>query len=162
VLYDKGKWAELLNVYNTVIYHAKRPEDVIEAYLTKGYVLDARMGLVDKASQHYQKTLAFDPDQIEALMRLAELAVRKEEWVEAASLADRAMAQEVDDSRRQGCLLALKAVASQAIGDGERAEAAYQEAREVDPALAEALGETGITDFSAVHSVLKTTLQTTR
>ena len=45
-------WRRLLTVYNQIIYHAQTPEEVVYAYLTKGFVLDARLDLADKAAQH--------------------------------------------------------------------------------------------------------------
>ncbi|RME26228.1 MAG: hypothetical protein D6798_07140, partial [Deltaproteobacteria bacterium] len=92
VLFARNDWNNLLNVYNNIIYHAVEPDDVVDAYLTKGYILDAKMNLPDKAAQHYEKSLAFNPAQPVGLLRLAELALRRQDWPEAASLADRGLA----------------------------------------------------------------------
>ncbi|MCP4920656.1 MAG: tetratricopeptide repeat protein, partial [Proteobacteria bacterium] len=153
VLFDRSEWSNLLNVYNNVIFHAKDPSHVIRSYLTKGYVLDAKMGLADKATQHYQKTLAFDPAQDEALLRLAELAVRKEDWAEAASLSDRALALDVSDERKV-MLLLVRAAAKQSVGDGESAAVDFQEA-----SPPEDMGELDLSDVPAIAAALKTKLQ---
>ena len=67
VLFARGEWNNLLNIYNNIIYHAQEPYRVIEAYLAKGFVLDSKMNLPDKAAQHYQKSLDYDPAQPTAL-----------------------------------------------------------------------------------------------
>ena len=83
VYYVEEDWPNLLNTYNSVIRFAHDPRRVIEAYLVKGHVLDAKMGLPDKAEQHYQKakhyqeTLSGEVDRPARLERLAELALLK-------------------------------------------------------------------------------------
>ncbi len=161
VLFDRGEWSNLLNVYNNVIYHAKEPADVITAYLTKGFVLDARMGLADKAAQHFQKTLAFDPGQSEALLRLAELALRKQDAAEAANLAQRAAELELEPSRRARVLLVLAAAAG-AVGDADKADSDLAAAYEADPGLAEAVGQLESSDSAGIAAALKTDLQASR
>lgn len=161
VLYDRSEWSNLLNVYNNVIFHAKEPGDVIRSYLTKGYVLDSKMGMADKAAQHFQKTLAFDPGQDEALMRLAELALRKSDWAEAASLADRAMGLEVGDERR-GRLLLIRAVAQQSVGDAEKAETDFKSALDADEALSAAVGKLKSEDAAELAEALMTLMQAGR
>ena len=161
VLYDRGEWSNLLNVYNNVIFHAKEPGDVIRSYLTKGYVLDAKMGMADKAAQHFQKTLAFDPGQDEALLRLAELALRRQDWADAASLSDRALALDVSPERRARLLL-VRAVAEQSVGDADKAESDFAAAFDADVALGESVGEVVVSDAMGLADAMKTLMQAGR
>ena len=150
------------NVYNNVIYHAKEPEDVIDAYLTKGYVLDAQMQLPDKAAQHFQKTLAFDPGQPEALLRLAELALRKQDWPEGVSLADRAINLDFENPTLRAHLLLVKAVALKGAGDDASAARDFTSATETDVTLLAALAGAGIGQPDKVHEAVKARLQAGR
>ncbi|MCB9759389.1 MAG: tetratricopeptide repeat protein [Alphaproteobacteria bacterium] len=162
VLLSRGEWSNVLNYYNNIIYHAKEPGDVIDAYLTKGFVLDAKMNLPEKAAQHYQKTLAFDPRQPEALMRLAELSLRRRDWSEAASLADRALALDITEPRLRAHVLAVQAIALRATGDNGAASRAFEEARAVYPELSDAMGDQGIEGYEQVHEILKSRLRESR
>jgi tetratricopeptide (TPR) repeat protein len=86
-LQDLEDWNGVLNIYNRVIYHASQPNDVVEAYMTKGRILDEKLSRTDKAEQHYQRCLDFDSEQPEAYLRLAELTLRREDLAGASRLA---------------------------------------------------------------------------
>ncbi|MEC8425761.1 MAG: tetratricopeptide repeat protein, partial [Myxococcota bacterium] len=158
VLFARGDWNNLLNVYNNIIYHAQEPGEVVDAYLTKGFVLDAKMELPEKARQHYEKSLAFDPSQPAALLRLAELALRQQDWPEAVVLADRGLALEPEANGLVAGLQLVRAVAHSASGDSSAAKAARAAARAADVTLDETVGgdETG---WEQLHEVLLARLQ---
>ncbi len=132
VLFARGEWNNLLNIYNNIIYHAQEPSRVIEAYLAKGYVLDAKMNLPDKAAQHYQKSLDYDPAQPTALLRLAEISLRKKDYPQAGALADRGLGLTLSDGRLRAALLLVRAAALAGTGQGELAAASYGSAIESD------------------------------
>ncbi len=157
-LFAAGQWNNLLNIYNNIIYHARAPEDVIDAYLTKGHVLDARMGLPEKAAQHYQKILSFDPDQPAALLRLGELALRRQDWIDAATLAGRGLGGHGLTPEDEGLLRLVRAIALVSVGDQDAAGEEYDKAREGDVALAEALGDATVEDPDKLHEALRTRL----
>ena len=159
VLFAAEDWNNLLNIFNNIIYHTQDPADVIDAYLNKGFVLDARLGLPEKAAQHYEKSLAFDPGQPQALLRLAELALRRQDWPEAASLADRGLGIEVEAPLVRAFLLLVRSIAYQACGDGRAALEGYTSAMAADPGVSEALGGTNIEDYEKVHELLRSRLQ---
>ena len=159
VLEDREDWSNLLNVYNNIIYHATRPEDVIDAYMTKGRVLDDQMQRQDKAAQHYQRSLDFDPAQPHAFLRLAELAMRRDAYQEAGELADRALALDEDlvDPWRARLLL-VRAAAWHDGGRGPEAERCLRDARMRDAALAARLGDQPLTDLEGLRRTLKESL----
>jgi tetratricopeptide (TPR) repeat protein len=107
LLEDREDWSNLLNIYNNVIYHASVAEDVIAGYMTKGRVLDDHMARPDKAAQHYQRSLDFKPDQPFAYLRLAELAMRKDDYEGAAQLAGKALKVESAETDQVRHLLLL-------------------------------------------------------
>ena len=158
VLFQREEWSTLLNHYNNIIYHAKKPGYVIEAYLTKGFVLDVHMNLADKAAQHYEKSLTFDPGQLQALLRLGELAVRREDFASAASLAERGLAVEAEDSATKAKLRLVKAVAAQATGDSALATQAFASAQE-DESVKAALEGIEISEHAEIAKRLNTMLQ---
>ncbi len=157
-MYDAGEWNNLLNIYNNIIYHAREPGDVINAYLTKGHVLDARMGLPEKAAQHYQKILSFNPNQPAALLRLGELALRQQDWFEADSVAGRALEEEVVTPTEEGLLRLLRAIALVMSEDREAAAEEFDKARETDVALSEAIGKVDLDAPEKLHELLRTRL----
>jgi tetratricopeptide (TPR) repeat protein len=158
VLFQREEWSTLLNHYNNIIYHAKKPGYVIEAYLTKGFVLDVHMNLADKAAQHYEKSLTFDPGQLQALLRLGELAIRRDDFASAASLAERGLAVEADDKPTKAMLRLVKAIAAQATGDAALAAQAFGAAQE-DAAVQGAVEGMEISDHAQVAKALNTMLQ---
>jgi tetratricopeptide (TPR) repeat protein len=159
VLFASEDWNNLLNIYNNIIYHTQDPADVIDAYLSKGFVLDARLNLPDKAAQHYEKSLAFDPAQPQALLRLGELALRRQDWPEAASLAERGLQAADAGPTLRAYLLLVRSIAYQACGDARAAGDGYKAAAVVDPSVGEALGGTAIEDYERVHELLRARLQ---
>lgn len=154
VMAAQQDWNNLLNIYNNVIYHTHDPADVIESYLQKGLVLDVRLGMPDKAGQHYEKSLAFEANQPGALLRLAELALRRQDWPEAAALVDRAMAlSPIKDEVKAGLLL-VRAVACQACGDAKAAGDGFAAAVEADATWATEV-PAGIEDYEKAAERLR-------
>ena len=158
VLFARQDWNNLLNVYNNIIYHAQEPGEVLDAYLTKGFVLDAKLHLPDKAEQHYQKSLALNPAQPTALLRLAELALRRQDWPEGASLADRGLSLDSGTATVRAGLLLVKAVAHKAAGDERQAMEAYRGALAADPSIATELGKE-LGSHRVAHEALTARLQ---
>jgi tetratricopeptide (TPR) repeat protein len=160
ILFDREDWNSLLNVYNSIIYHAQEPAEVIEAYLVKGFVLDAKMSLPDKAAQHYEKSLAFDPAQPVALLRLAELALRKQDWGQATSLADRALGltQVERAAAVESNLQLVKLIVGLGTEDGDVVSEAAAAAVAADGSLEAAVGA-DIGGQEPMHDLLRERLQ---
>lgn len=156
VLEGQAVWSSLLNVYNNIICHATDADDVKAAYMTKGRILDEHMQRQDKAAQHYQRSLDFEPDQPVAYLRLAELAMRRDAYQEAGALANKGMGLDeylVDEIRP--LLLLVRAVAHQDGGKAAEAEKFLAEALAADSSLEGALGSTPLSDLEALRQVLK-------
>ncbi len=151
-------WRRLLTVYNNIIYHAQTPEEVVYAYLTKGFVLDARLDLADKAAQHYRKSLAFDAAQPGVLLRLAEHALRRQDWPEAESLATQGLALDNASPEQKAGLHLVRYCAFAACGDTHAARDEYAAAIETGDALATNLGDEA-PGASAAHDALRERLR---
>ena len=156
VMAAQQDWSNLLNIYNNVIYHTHEPSDVTEAYLAKGLVLDLRLNMPDKAGQHYEKSLAFDPSQPLALFRLAELALRRQDWPEAAAQAERGLALSPTRKDVEAALLLVRAIACQACGDSVASRQGWAAAAVADSELVASLPEAGLEDYDKVHEALRT------
>ena len=155
VLFDQKDWNNLLNAYNNIIYHAKEKRAFVDAYLMKGFVLDIHMALADKAAQHYEKSLSFDPAHPIALLRLSEIALRKNEWDRALSYASRALSVGADCSDDvRGLLMLAQAVAFLHTDRAEDAQASSESAQTVSKKVKALLSSQ---DFAAdsIHEVLR-------
>ncbi|MSQ01250.1 MAG: hypothetical protein EXR71_05050 [Myxococcales bacterium] len=155
VMAAQEDWNNLLNIYNNIIYHTHEPADVTEAYLAKGLILDVQMTMPEKAGQHYEKSLAFDGAQPLALLRLAELALRRQDWPEAASFADRGLALQSHRSDISSALHLARSIACQACGDGDAAKAAWTAAVNADGAFITALEVQTVEDHDKLHEALR-------
>jgi tetratricopeptide (TPR) repeat protein len=155
VYFSEEDWPSLLNTYNSVIRFAHDPNSVIEAYLVKGHVLDSKMGLPDKAEQHYQKakhyqeTLSADvnrPPRLDrmaelALLKLSELALRESKWTQAKALVDSALAVS-STGQVFGPELHLALALSLAGADqSDAAQSALDQACTLDNSLNESVGD---------------------
>lgn len=161
VLEQQEDWNNLLTIYNNIIYHATVPHDVIDAYMTKGRILDDRMARPDKAAQHYQRSLDFDGDQAVAHLRLAELAMRRDAYQEAGAFAERALAlvgPDVDTVRP--FLLLCAAAADADAGRMEDAERRVAEARQLGKARMEGLPANITSDLEGLRRFVKDRLPT--
>lgn len=158
-LADAAEWNTLLNVYNNVIYHTQDPADVVEAYLAKGHVLDAKLNLADKAGQHYRKLLTFDERQPTAHARLGELALRGRDWASAAKLAEEGLALEPERQDVCAALHLCRAIACQALGDGAAAQEDYRQALQADRGVVADVGPQGIEDYDKAHEALRNRIQ---
>ena len=101
-----GEWNSLLSTYNSIIKYARDPDQVIDAYLTKGDVLERKLQFTDKAVLHYEKVLMYDKNNVAAMTRLGQIALKRGEAERATELAARAIeAARDDDDKRLGVLL---------------------------------------------------------
>ena len=155
VLYSQKDWNNLLNSSNNIMYHAKDKGAFIDAYLMKGFVLDVHMALSDKAAQHYEKSLSFDPSHPIALLRLAEIALRKDEWDRALSYASRALSVGGDCSDDvRGLLMLAQSVAFLNTDRAEEAQAASESAQTVSKKVKALLASKAFV-AATVHEALR-------
>lgn len=155
VQYDCGEWSALLNVYNNVIFHARERAEVIGAYLAKGYVLDRKHNLPEKAADHYRKSLNFDPDEPRALLLLGELILRRGDWGEATRLFEQALATSPTDVLLQANLRLALATARLGAKEPGRVHALLAEAVQIDVTLGDALATADPTNIADLATLLR-------
>jgi len=83
-------WNSLLSTYNSIIKYARDPDQVIQAYMTKGDVLESKLQFTDKAVLHYEKVLMYDKTNWSATARLCQIALQRGDVDKASEFADRA------------------------------------------------------------------------
>jgi tetratricopeptide (TPR) repeat protein len=154
VYFTEEDWPSLLNTYNNVIRFAHDPNSVIEAYLVKGHVLDSKMGLPDKAEQHYQKAKHYQetlsvkvnrPARFErlaelALLKLSELALRESKWAQAKDLVESALTVSKSGQVFGPELHLALALSLAGAEDSDAAQAALEQACKMDSALSQSVG----------------------
>lgn len=155
-LESREDWNALLSVYNAVIYHATAPQDVIDAYMIKGRVLDEQMGRPDKAVQHYERSLAFEGRQPVACLRLAELALRRGAWDDALSYAARGVDIATELPSTLAELHVARGLALSGLDEYAGATQALALAREANPALE--LGDDPLRDPAVAIAALRARL----
>jgi len=158
LLEKKEEWEQLLGYHNNIIYHGTDPQDVIRSYMTKGRILDEYMERAMKAHQHYVRSLQIDPNQPAALLRLGELALRREDWYEAQGYAQRGLQLVSQPGKLRGELLLTWAAAKKGSGDGKGAEAAVVDARASNPELNELLGDVPLDDLNSLREGIRNRL----
>ena len=109
-------WNSLLTTYNSIIKYARDPEQVVRAYMTKGDVLESKLNFTDKAVLHFEKVLMYDKENVPAMVRLGQIALRKGDAERGRKYADQAnSAADGNDERAQGLLLERLADAGENI-----------------------------------------------
>jgi tetratricopeptide (TPR) repeat protein len=113
-------WNSLLSTYNSIIKFAREPAQAVEAYMTKGDVLDRELNFTDKAVLHFEKVLMYDKTNFGAVARLAQIAVARGDLERAGSFADKARGAARSDSERiQGELLSRLCAAAESVDVAE-------------------------------------------
>jgi tetratricopeptide (TPR) repeat protein len=158
ILESRGDWNALLTVYNTIIYHATVPQDLIDAYLTKGRVLDEQLDRQDKSVQHYERSLSFYAHQPSIYLRLAELSARRASWEEVANYAVRGLEVADGEARLAADLQILLAVSRMGLGDRVAAEHAIEEAIRADGSFAEFISTDALQDIEPIIEGVRTRL----
>ena len=102
--------------YNSIIKYARDPEQVVRAYMTKGDVLESKLNFTDKAVLHFEKVLMYDKDNVPAMVRLGQIALRRGDAERGRKFAEQAnSAAQGNDERAQGLLLERLADAGEDI-----------------------------------------------
>ena len=106
VHWRSSDWNSLLTTYNSIIKYARNPEQVVRAYMTKGDVLESKLNFVDKAVLHFEKVLMYDKENVPAMARLGQIALRQGDTERGREFATRATeSASENDERAQGLLL---------------------------------------------------------
>jgi len=151
-------WNTLLSTYNAIIKYAKSAEQVIDAYLQKGDILEEKLGYSDKAALHYEKVLMYDKTNHLAMLRLSEIALSREDLDKARKWAEvgERTASEADDTKGIVRSKLLQAIAAKATGEdgAAHAEAAISQASDERSSVEDVVK--GIESSASTEDLLKT------
>jgi len=155
-------WNSLLSTYNSIIKYARDPEQVIQAYMTKGDVLEQKLEFTDKAVLHYEKVLMYDKTNWDATARLGQIALRRGDTEKAGDLAARAgKSARTDDEKALAALLSQLASSPEQVEVAsvvKEAKAAFKgEANGVFAAFETALCGADIVERSDAATAFRTT-----
>jgi tetratricopeptide (TPR) repeat protein len=125
-------WNSLLSTYNSIIKYARDPDQVIEAYMTKGDVLEQKLQFTDKAVLHYEKVLMYDRANVAAMARLGQIALKRGEGPRAKEMAERAAQSARNVEERALALLLGRLVDAGESVDVAAALYAVRQAGDVD------------------------------
>ncbi len=129
----RQEWNSLLSVFNNIIYYATAPSDVVNAYLTKARILDRELHRLDKAAEHYERSLSFDAEQALPYLRLVDLHYRQRDFGRIITRAQDGLGRkDLSDDDRASLLFSLGA-AHHLLGENEAAGPLLQEAHTLAP-----------------------------
>ncbi|MEB2322623.1 MAG: tetratricopeptide repeat protein, partial [Sorangiineae bacterium] len=132
-------WDKLIVIYNEV---AGSLEDAALAreYWMRLAAIEERLGKVAEAAGSYEKVLAIDPSDGDALQAMDALYRRTEHWEELIGVYRRRIDLTGDGPERETLYGQMAQVYEEKLGKPEDAIAAYQEVLALDPASHVALG----------------------
>jgi uncharacterized protein HemY len=95
-------------------------------------------------------------------VRLGELALRRQDWADAASVAEEGLALQPERGDARCALHLCRAIACQALGDGPAAQEGFRLAVQADRGLAAEAGPQGIEDYDKAHEALRNRIRAGR
>ena len=149
------EWNSLLSTYNSIIKYARDPDQVIQAYLTKGDVLERKLSFTDKAVLHYEKVLMYDKNNVSAMTRLGHIALKRGDGERALEFGGKAVgAARADEDRQLGTLLEALAAATEPIAVDALLAGVREKTGDssVLTAFADAIGSTEATRAQAANA----------
>ena len=131
-------WRELADLFKEIA--AAEGGDVQRSYdMALGAIQAERLGNVDEAAAAFERVLAEDGADAEALSALENLYENAERWGELANVLERQADGTIDARRREDLLLRVAELYQQKLGKDEEAVGAYKRVLEVDPTSSRAL-----------------------
>ncbi|MBW2731257.1 MAG: tetratricopeptide repeat protein [Deltaproteobacteria bacterium] len=130
-------WREAVEVYSTLVGLSDDPDLLLRAHVALGRIFQDKLSERKLAISSYQNVLAIEPQQRDALGRLAELFTQRQEWESAAEMVQRLLEGDQEPNEKAAHLVALADIFERGYRDLEAAALRYQSALDLDPANAE-------------------------
>jgi tetratricopeptide (TPR) repeat protein len=127
-----GAWDQLIAIYNRVAGGLSDPE-LARQYWMRLAVIEERLGKVDEAAASYEKVLALDPADAEALQAMDALYRRTGHWEELISVFRKRIELAQDAGDREAIYAQMAQVYEERLGKPDDAIAAYREVLALDP-----------------------------
>jgi tetratricopeptide (TPR) repeat protein len=132
-------WSKLVALLREVAEGAADPDLVRTLWIKIAGLEDGRLQNVDAAVEAYNKVLALDPGDAEALAALEGLFERTERWNDLLGVYRKRLDLAADPDVREELLSGMAEVYDERLSDPESAIATYGEMLNMDPASGRAL-----------------------
>ena len=103
--FDKAQWQEALDIYEKVLLHPDLEDKI--TVVSQLAIIQKNLGLVDSSIENYNKVLAVNPDDMEAVGSLAKLYIEKKEDAEALHYLDMVVKSNASFVERREALLIM-------------------------------------------------------
>jgi tetratricopeptide (TPR) repeat protein len=141
IAWEQGEWQEAADALIGRARLERDPEILRNLCYRLGLIYADKLVDVPMALKAFQRALTYNPDDIQTLERLADLASQAGEWKLALGACERLVKAEADPDRRAQHLHRVARIFRQGFGDAKRAERALNLALDAAPTNDEALSE---------------------
>lgn len=131
-------WDSLISIYNDIAGGLSDPA-LARDYWMRLAAIEEQLGKVDEAAQSYERVLALDPSDAEALLAMDALYRRTEHWDDLIRVFRRRIELTEDGVERESLYAQMAQVFEEKLGKPDEAIAAYREVLALDPASQVAL-----------------------
>jgi tetratricopeptide (TPR) repeat protein len=128
-----NKWSELVALYAAIATESTDADLSRFFWMRVARINDERLGLVDEAAAAYDKVLALDAADQEALFALEQLFTRTDRWTDLIKVKERCVEQSQDAGEGETLYAQIAAIYDQKLGSLEAAVASYNKVLEIDP-----------------------------
>lgn len=141
IAWEQGSWQEAADALISRARLEHDPDILRTLCFRLGLIYADRLIDVPMALKAFQRALTYNPDDIQTLERLADLATQAGEWKLALGACERLVRNEEDPDRRALHLHRVARIFRQGFGDMKRAERALNLALDAAPTNEDALNE---------------------
>lgn len=127
-----GAWEALIRIYDEVAQGVRDPE-LARQYWLRLAAIEERRGMVQEAAKSYERLLAANPSDDEALAALDALYRRTGHWEELISVFRRRIELTMDAGEREALYAQMASTYDEKLGKPDEAIAAYREVLALDP-----------------------------
>ncbi|MCB9562807.1 MAG: tetratricopeptide repeat protein [Kofleriaceae bacterium] len=133
ICWEQGAWGEAAEALVARARLEREPRILRNIYYRLGLIYAERLPQPELALKAFQRVLAYDPDDADALGKLADLAIAAGEWKLALGACERLVKGEEDPARRVAHLHRVGTIFLDGLGDRAKAERAYRMALDGAP-----------------------------
>jgi tetratricopeptide (TPR) repeat protein len=133
IAWEQGAWAEAAEAFVLRARLERDPVVLRNLYYRLGTIYADRLPQPELALQAFQRVLAADPEDPDALERIADLGIATGEWKMALGACERLVKGDQDPDRRVSHLHRVGRIFQEGFGDRQKAERAYRMALDAAP-----------------------------
>src|SRR6185503_11765290 len=141
IAWEQGAWQEAADALISRARLEHDPDVLRTLCFRLGLIYADRLIDVPMALKAFQRALTYNPDDLQTLERLADLATQSGEWKLALGACERLVKNEQDADKRAAHLHRVARIFRAGFGDMKRAERALNLALDAAPTSDEALTE---------------------